>query len=78
MDTISIWSYAFSSQQMIHSVFTQYMGIEEGLISFWDMDHLDKRVLFDRSPNKLHATIVGNAEFKDSLTRPLITSNPCI
>ena len=78
LDSISIWNYTFTPTQIKDNVYQQFIGIEKGLIVFYDFDHLDKSKIVDRSPNKLHLTIVGKPIFGDGFLRPLTTVNPCI
>lgn len=77
MDDISIWNIAISKKKAINLVFESLSGLEENLVAYFSFDEIKNENIVDVT-NSTIAILKGNPEWKEMISKPLVTVNSCI
>ena len=75
LDDIRIWQVARTEAEIGADAYRPLTGREPGLLGAWSCDEASGGILRDRSPNRNHARLHGNAVFS-TLTPPLTWETP--
>jgi hypothetical protein len=76
IDDISVWNIALDTERGKQLVFDIPSGIEDGLVAYFGLNH-DKGTVLDSTGNHDGITY-GDPVWPESITKPLVTVNPCL